>query len=78
MFGDESAIGRHFLGGPPNYQIVGIVENGKYEMLTEDPDAGDVFSLWDQEHEANTILIVRSESAAFRVAGALNRVLTGD
>ena len=44
MFGDDgSAIGRHFLGGDKSsYQIVGIVENGKYEMLTEDPTPGHV------------------------------------
>jgi predicted permease len=76
MFGDESAIGRHFLGGDKtNYQIVGIVENGKYEMLTEDPTPAMFFPL-DQEHEANTILIVRSDLPPAEIAGALSRMLT--
>ena len=77
MFGDESAIGRHFLGGDrTTYQIVGVVENGKYEMLTEDPAPAMFFPL-DQDHEANTILIVRSGMPPAEIAPALNRMLTG-
>ena len=77
MFGDQSAIGRHFLGGDrSSYQIVGIVENGKYEMLTEDQSPAMFFPL-AQAHEANTILIVRSDLAPAEVASALNRMLTG-
>ncbi len=77
MFGDQPAIGRHFLGGDKtSYQIVGIVENGKYEMLTEDPGAAMFFPL-EQDHEANTILIVRSELPPAEIASALNRMLTG-
>ena len=76
MFGDEPAIGRHFLGGDKtSYQIVGIVENGKYEMLTEDPRPAMFFPL-DQGHEANTNLIVRSDFPPSEVASALNRTLT--
>ncbi|MGA8741660.1 MAG: ABC transporter permease [Terracidiphilus sp.] len=76
MFGDEPAIGRHFLSGDKtNYQIVGIVENGKYEMLTEDPGPAMFFPL-AQNHEANTILIVRSDLPPAEIAGALNRMLT--
>ena len=77
MFGDEPAVGRHFLGGDKtNYQIVGIVENGKYEMLTEDPAPAMFFPL-DQDHEANTILIVRSDFPPEELASELNRTLMG-
>ena len=77
MFGNQPAIGRHFLGGDKtSYQIVGIVENGKYEMLTEDPGAAMFFPL-EQDPEANTILIVRSELPAAETASALNRMLAG-
>ncbi|MGA9585671.1 MAG: FtsX-like permease family protein, partial [Terracidiphilus sp.] len=77
MFGDEPAIGRHFLGGDKTrYQIVGIVENGKYETLTEDPGPAMFFPL-AQNHEANTILIVRSELSPAETASTLNRMLTG-
>ncbi len=78
MFGDvQSAIGRHFLGGDKSsYQIVGVVENGKYEMLTEDPSPAMFFPL-AQAHEANTILIVRSDLPSPDIASALNRMFTG-
>ena len=75
MFGDaRSAIGRHFLGGDKSsYQIVGIIEDGKYEMLTEDPSPAMFFPL-AQAHEANTILIVRSDLPSPDLAAALNRM----
>ena len=77
MFVNEPAIGRHFLGGDKtSYRIVGIVENGKYEMLTEDPGAAMFFPL-EQDLEANTILIVRSELPPAETASALNRMLAG-
>jgi predicted permease len=77
LFGDEPAIGRHFLGGDKtNYQIVGIVENGKYEFLTEEPSPAMFFPL-DQDHDANTILIVRSNLPTAEIAAAMNRMLTG-
>ena len=77
MFGDIPAIGRHFLGGDKtSYQIVGIVENGKYEMLTEDPSPAMFFPL-SQNHEANTLLIVRSDLPPAEVASALSRMLAG-
>ena len=77
MFGNEPAIGRHFLSGDKTrYLIVGIVENGKYETLTEDHGAAMFFPL-EQNHEANTLLIVRSELPPAEIASAVNRMLTG-
>ena len=56
MFGNSPAIGRHFLifpgrhfpvaggqGNPP-YEIVGVVQDGKYGTLTEDPQPAMFFS----------------------------------
>jgi len=38
MFGDTSALGRQFMmGDKVSYEIVGVVENGKYDSLTESP-----------------------------------------
>jgi ABC-type antimicrobial peptide transport system permease subunit len=78
MFGSAgAAIGGHFLGGDKtSYLIVGVVENGKYEMLTEDTSPAMFFPL-AQAHEANTILVVRSALPAAEIASALNRMLTG-
>ena len=76
MFGDESAIGRHFLGGSKTlYQVVGVVEDGKYDSLTEDPGAAVYFPL-AQDHEANTALVVRSQLPAADIMPALDRMIT--
>ena len=46
LFGNASAIGQHFMTGKDDrYQIVGIVEDGKYDSLTEDPWPA-VFTPW--------------------------------
>ncbi len=77
MFGDVPAIGRHFLGGDKTrYEIVGVVENGKYEMLTEEPAAAMFFPL-AQGHEANTLLVVRSGLPSAEVVASLSRLLSG-
>ena len=78
IFGSEqAAIGRHFLAGDKSkYQIVGIIENGKYEMLTEDPSPAMFFPL-DQSHEANTLLIVRSDLPPAETASALSHMASG-
>jgi len=76
MFGDQPAVGRHFLGGDKTlYLVVGVVEDGKYDNLTEDPSAAMFFPL-SQAHEANTLLMVRSQLSPSETAAALNRVVT--
>jgi predicted permease len=76
MFGDQPAVGLHFLGGDKTkYEIVGIVENGKYEMLTEDSSPAMFFPI-AQNPDAFTNLIIRSTLSSAEVASALNRTLT--
>jgi predicted permease len=77
MFGASSAIGGHFLGGDKTrYEVVGIVEDGKYQSLTEDPTAAMFFPL-TQDHDGNTVLVVRSQLSPAETAAALNRMLSG-
>lgn len=77
MFGDRPALGLHFLGGDKTrYEVVGIVENGKYEMLTEDESPAMFFPI-AQSPDASTNLVVRSNLASAEIASALNRTLTG-
>ncbi len=77
MFGNAPVVGRHFLeGDKSSYEIVGVVEDGKYESLTEDPTPAMFFPL-PQNREGNTTLIVRSLLPAEQVTPALNRILTG-
>jgi predicted permease len=77
MFGNTPAVGHHFLQmDKSNYEIVGVVEDGKYETLTEDPTAAMFFPL-PQSREGNTILVVRSKLPPEQVTPALNRILMG-
>jgi predicted permease len=77
LFGEESAIGRKFQdGGKEHFQIVGVVEDGKYDALTED-SRGAVFFPLPQLNEGFTSLIVRSQAPTAETAGALSRLLTG-
>lgn len=77
MFGDRPAVGLHFLGGDKTrYEVVGVVENGKYEMLTEDASPAMFFPL-AQNRDASTNLVVRSNLSSAEIAAALNRTLSG-
>ena len=75
MFGNSPAVGRHFLERDKTlYQIVGVVEDGKYQTLTEERTAA-IFTPSDQSADAETVLVVRSQLPTSDVAPALNRVL---
>jgi predicted permease len=61
MFGDESPLGRSFLMGQNSpCEVVGVVEDGKYDSLTELPWAAMFFPL-DQFPDTDTSLVVRSQ-----------------
>jgi predicted permease len=76
MFGATSAIGRHFLAGKDSkLEIVGVVEDGKYDSLTEDPQAA-VFYPLPQATNSDTTLVVRSQLPPADTAAALNHLLT--
>jgi ABC-type antimicrobial peptide transport system permease subunit len=75
MFGDVPPIGRHFMTGEKSlYEIVGIVEDGKYDSLTESPQAAIFFPL-AQNADSDTTVIVRSALPPAEVARALHRTL---
>jgi predicted permease len=77
MFGNTPAVGRHFLERDKTLdQIVGIVEDGKYQSLTENPSAAMFFPL-AQRHDDDTTLVVRSQGSPAETAAALNRILSG-
>lgn len=77
MFGNSSAIGERVLLGPKySYEIVGVVEEGKYESLTEDPHAAMFFPL-PQSTASDTNLVIRSRISAAELAPALSHVLAG-
>ncbi|HVN03931.1 MAG TPA: ABC transporter permease, partial [Bryobacteraceae bacterium] len=77
VFGDVAAVGRRFLWGDGKpYEVVGLIEDGKYDSLTELPQAA-MFLPLAQLYASDTTLVVRSGLPAAEVAPALNRVLTG-
>jgi predicted permease len=77
LFANAPAVGRHFkTGGSGLYQIVGVVEDGKYVSLTEEATPAIFFPL-AQGTEGNTTLVVRSQRSPAELEPGLRRVLTG-
>jgi predicted permease len=75
MFGDKSPLGMTFKGGDgPPYHIVGVVEDGKYESLTEPSWAAMFFPL-DQAPDSDTTLVVRSQLPAAELMPQLREAL---
>jgi predicted permease len=78
LFGNSPAVGQHFelFGGNLN-EIVGVVEDGKYETLTEAPQPAMFFPLARGMNSNDTALVVRSTRPPTDMAAALNRMMNG-
>jgi predicted permease len=75
LFGTVDAVGKHYPnGGGQQYEVVGVVEDGKYESLTEDPTAA-VFWPIQQNPNSDTVLIVRSERSPAEMIDAVRRAI---
>jgi len=75
MAGNTSALGLRFaLGEKYSYEIVGVVENGKYESLTETPWPAMFFPL-EQNPDSDTSLVVRSPLPTAEIVPELRRTL---
>jgi predicted permease len=75
MFGNDSGLGRSFLIGQAQpCEVVGIVEDGKYESLTEEPRAAMFFPL-QQFPDSDTSLVVRSQLPPSDIVPALRKAL---
>jgi ABC-type antimicrobial peptide transport system permease subunit len=71
----DKAIGGHFkVWGGTRVEVVGVVEDGKYETLTEDPQPAMFYSFL-QHPSNNSWIIARSERAPLEIAAALQRSL---
>jgi predicted permease len=78
VFGSaDKAVGGHFkFWGGQRAEVVGVVEDGKYQTLTEDPKPAMFFSIL--QHPSNdTWLVVRSERDSEGIATALQRAMHG-
>lgn len=77
MFHATSGVGLRFLDtGGRSYEVVGIVEDGKYESLTENPKPAVFFPL-AQNASSFTTLVIRSRLSTAELAPAVSRVLSG-
>ena len=78
LFGSATAaVGRRFLrGAKDRIEVAGVVEDGKYDSLTEDRQ-GAVFFPLAQATDSETTLIVRSQMPDADTASAVHRIITG-
>jgi predicted permease len=78
MFGTAHAVGRRFLlhGDKDTIEIVGVVEDGKYQSLTEDAQPAMFFPLTQQLNDNETVLFVRSSMPPSEMAAALDHALS--
>jgi ABC-type antimicrobial peptide transport system permease subunit len=78
LFGNAPAVGRHFAmsgkDAPDLYEVVGVVEDGKYDSLTENPQSAMYWSL-GQNNENDTTLVVRSGRSPADITAALNAMM---
>lgn len=75
LFGTPLAVGRRFLmADKSSLQVIGIVEDGKYDSLTERPQAA-MFLPVAQLPDSDTTLVVRSNLPGPETAAALNNML---
>ena len=74
LFGSvDKAIGGHFkFWGGQRAEVVGVVEDGKYETLTEDPKPAMFFSFL-QHPSSDTCIIVRSQHDPQEIAAEIGR-----
>ena len=78
IFGSvQKAVGGHFkFWGGNRAEVVGVVEDGKYRTLSENPQFAMFFS-FAQHPGTSTWLVVRSERDPQQMAQALDRALHG-
>src|ERR1700730_3026685 len=63
LFGTINVVGQHLPRPGEQQEIVAVVEDGKYETLTEDPEPA-IFWPILQDHDSDTVLLVRSARPA--------------
>jgi len=77
VLGSVDKLGGHFkIWKGTRVEVVGVVEDGKYDTLTEDPKPAMFFSFLQQPN-SNTWIIVRSQRDSQEIAAALQQSLRG-
>jgi predicted permease len=77
LLGGTDVVGRHFRldRAAQPVEIVGVVEDGKYQSLSEDPRPA-IFRPAMQSHDRVSVLVVRTAVPAAEMAGSLRRAIT--
>jgi predicted permease len=77
LFGTVNAVGKTYPTAPGKFtQVIGIVEDGKYGTLTEDPTPA-VFHSIVQEPNSSTTLLIRSLRPSSEMIPAVRRAIAG-
>jgi predicted permease len=76
MWGDAPAIGQRFIVFAHLREVVGVVEDSKYNEIGEVPPPA-FYLPFSQNEQANTTFVVRSHRAQNELAAALERILSG-
>jgi hypothetical protein len=80
LFGNQSAIGQRFmLWATAKYEVVGVVEDGKYGSLVEDPQPAMFFPVTQGPGghlPTRAVVIVRSQLPQDQITAELRRAVT--
>ena len=81
LYGDTPAVGQRFaLWATAKYEVVGVVEDGKYNSIGEDPEPMMLIPLAQGIGEVKstfTKVLVRSQLPEDQITAALHRAMTG-
>jgi predicted permease len=75
LFVTENVVGKHYpTGMGEDTEIVGVVEDGKYETLTEDPKPA-VYWPFAQSKDSDLVLLARSEHNSPEMVPAMRQAI---
>jgi predicted permease len=75
LFGNDSAVGKYFNTGVSHrLQVVGVIEDGKYAFLAEEPSPALFFPIL-QVKNSSTVLLVRSPRPSSEMVPAVREVI---
>jgi ABC-type antimicrobial peptide transport system permease subunit len=81
LFGNQSAIGQRFmLWAEAKYEVVGVVEDGKYGTLVEDPQPAMFFPVTQGPGghlPTRAVVVVRSQLPQDQITAELRQAVTG-
>jgi predicted permease len=76
LFNSEQAVGRYFKSGDGvSIQVVGVMADGKYFTLSEDPQAAAFFPI-SQKASTSTALVVRTQRNTADMVAAIREVVS--